>query len=241
MLITSFSAAAFDTNCHVVSAGAGEECVIIDPGVGVVEVLEQVIDYYKLRPTHVLLTHAHSDHVHSVTPVCGTYGIATTVHDADRYRLHDPLADLEPHLLRMLEENFGSRNSWREPDEIMTINQDMTLELAGLEFKVTHSPGHTEGSVIFQINDIPEELSEDGSLIQTVFTGDVVVAGGIGRSDLPGGDSVAMRQTISENILPIPDHTLLLPGHGPATNMKVERGSNPALLTIARGGIAEST
>lgn len=230
MLVVAFAAAAFDTNCYVVASGPHEECVVIDPGVGVAEVLEEVFTYYKLWPSHVLLTHAHSDHVYSVTPVCQTHGIATLVHTADRYRLRDPLADLEPDVLHLFESLFGSRKAWSEPEDIREIDAATQLNLAGLNFQVTHCPGHTEGSVLFQINDIPDEkIGDNEDVALSVFAGDVIVAGGIGRTDLPGGDPAAMRKSILSHIIPLPNETLLLPGHGPVTNMRRERSSNLAL------------
>ena len=99
----AFPAAAFATNCYVVAPGPGQECLVVDPGIGVVDTLRDIFVEHRLRPAAVLLTHGHADHVWSVTPVSRTAGEATAVrapvpvhvHADDRYRLRDPLEQLE--------------------------------------------------------------------------------------------------------------------------------------------------
>ena len=98
MFVTGFPAAAFATNCYLVAAAPGEECLVVDPGIGVVDRLADVLAEHRLRPAAVLLTHGHLDHVYSVTPVCGAHGVAAYVHADDRYRLRDPAALLGPEL-----------------------------------------------------------------------------------------------------------------------------------------------
>ena len=107
MLTIAFPAQAFDTNCYVLAAQAGEECIIVDPGIGVVETLRDVLTEHRLRPAAVLLTHGHVDHVYSVTPVCGA-DTAAYIHTDDRYRLHDLLGSSNPGLIAMLEQQFGA-------------------------------------------------------------------------------------------------------------------------------------
>ncbi len=233
MLVTGFPAAAFGTNCYVLATGPGQECVVVDPGIGVVDRLEEVLAGHRLRPAAVLLTHGHLDHLYSVTPVCGAHGVAATVHADDRYRLRDPLADVDPALVAMLEQQFGERARWAEPDDVAVVADGDDLEIAGLTFRVVHAPGHTEGSVMFSLPGVPDG-AEGGS---TVLSGDVLFAGSIGRSDLPGGDPAAMTKSLREKVLPLPDDALVLPGHGPATSIGRERASNPFLqgLAPARG------
>lgn len=225
MLVVGFPAAAFATNCYVLAPGAGQECLIVDPGFGVLDQLGATLATHRLRPAAVLLTHGHADHVASVTPVCGAHGVAAYLHAADRYRLADPLATLDPALRAMLAGQFGSVASWAEPDDVVELGDGSTLELAGLSVRVVHAPGHTEGSVMFSL---PAQAERP----PTCLTGDVVFAGSIGRTDLPGGDPEAMRRSLATRVLPMPDETQLLPGHGPQTTMGRERGSNPFLLEL---------
>ncbi len=228
MLAVAFPAAAFDTNCYVLAPGPGEECLVVDPGIGVEDTVRAVLEEHRLRPAAVLLTHGHVDHVYSVTPVCGG-STAAYVHADDRYRLADPLGGLDPGMIAMMEAQFGRRASWREPETVVEVGDHQRLELAGLSVEVLHAPGHTEGSVLFALDAVPDGLPPEEGLDRTVVSGDVLFAGSIGRTDLPGGDDAAMRRSLRDVVLPLPDSTLVLTGHGPATTMRRERGTNPYL------------
>ena len=223
MLVLTVPAAAFGTNCYVLAPAAGEECLVVDPGVGVVDSLDSALRDHRVRPAAVLLTHGHLDHVYSVTPVCGSRGVPAYVHGEDGYRLADPLSLLDPMVVAMLEQQFGTKASWTEPDDIRPLFDGAELPLAGLTVRVDHAPGHTEGSVLFR-------LPGDGSSsAETCLSGDVLFAGSIGRTDLPGGDYGAMLRSLATKILPLPDDTVVLPGHGPATTIGAERSTNPFL------------
>ena len=111
MLVIGIEATAFSTNCYVVAPAGGEECLIVDPGVGVEDRVAETLREHGLRPAAVLLTHGHLDHTYSVTPVCGGT-TAAYIHQDDRYRLRDPLASTSPQLLGMLEQQFGRRANW---------------------------------------------------------------------------------------------------------------------------------
>lgn len=227
MLTIAFPAAAFGTNCYVLAPGPGEECLIVDPGVGVEDTVRDVLAEHRLRPAAVLLTHGHLDHVYAVTPVCGG-DTAAYIHADDRYRLHDPLAIMDPGMLAMVEQQFGRKATWREPDRVVELTGPQTLALAGLQVDVMPAPGHTEGSVMFGLPGVPEGVS-GVDVSSTVLSGDVLFAGSIGRTDLPGGDHGAMQRSLRDVVLPLADSTLVLPGHGPATTMDRERASNPYL------------
>jgi glyoxylase-like metal-dependent hydrolase (beta-lactamase superfamily II) len=228
MLLLGFPAQAFDTNCYIVAPGAGEECLVIDPGIGVVDRLAELLGQYRLRPAAVLVTHGHLDHVFSITPVCGAYGVAVSVHSQDRYRLIDPVSTLGPPLKQMFAQQFG-QSEWKEPDDIVTLEHDQRLTIAGVEVGVIHAPGHTEGSVMFTLPEVPEGIAADVELSTTVLTGDVLFAGSIGRTDLPGGSGEAMARSLREQVLPMADDTLVLPGHGQPTTIGQERATNPFL------------
>ncbi|MGH8774082.1 MAG: MBL fold metallo-hydrolase [Jiangellaceae bacterium] len=230
MLVVSFPAQAFGTNCHVLAATAGVECLIVDPGVGVVKGLDDVLREHRLRPAAVLLTHGHVDHVYSVTPVCGARGLAAYIHTDDRYRLGDPLAMLDPMLVAMLEQQFGAKAAWTEPDDVRTFSDGAVLPLAGLDVRVDHAPGHTEGSVLFRL---PGGAGEP----ELCLSGDVLFAGSIGRTDLPGGDHAAMLRSLVDKVLPLADGTVVLPGHGPSTTIGRERATNPFLQGLNRAAV----
>lgn len=231
MLALAFPAAAFGTNCYVLATGRGQECVVVDPGIGVTDTLSEVLREHRLRPSAVLLTHGHIDHVYSVTPVCGGE-LGAYIHRDDRYRLTDPLASLDPGLLAMFEQQFGQAATWREPSDVVSIDGGAHLDLAGLGLDVLHAPGHTEGSVMFGLDQVPDGVADDTACATTMLTGDVLFAGSIGRTDLPGGSADAMQSSLRNVVLPLPGDTLVLPGHGPSSTMERERATNPYLQNL---------
>ena len=228
MLVTGFPAEAFGTNCYVVAAGPGEQCLVVDPGIGVLDRLDEVLAGHRLHPAAVLLTHGHLDHTFSVAPVCGGRGIPAYVHPADREMLADPAKGLSTDLSQL----FGGRLSYTEPDDVAELPDGAVLSLVGLEVTVDHAPGHTGGSVLFRV---PGSGSFDAE--QVCLSGDVLFAGSIGRTDLPGGSHPTMLASLRDKILPLADDTVVLPGHGPETTIGRERVANPYLreLTAAPG------
>ena len=219
MLVTGFPAEAFGTNCYVVAAGPGEQCLIVDPGIGVLDQLDEVLAEHRLLPAAVLLTHGHLDHTFSVAPVCGARGITAYVHPADLEMLADPAKGLSADLTSL----FGGRLSYTAPEDVAELTDGAVLNLVGLEVTVDHAPGHTGGSVLFRLP------GDDSPLC---LTGDVLFAGSIGRTDLPGGNTDAMMTSLRDKILPLADDTVVLPGHGPATTIGRERASNPYLREL---------
>lgn len=232
MFTLAIPATAFGTNCYVVAPEAGEECVVIDPGFGVVDRLREALRENGLRPAAVLLTHGHLAHTVSVTPVCGGT-VGAYVHTDDRYRLTDPRKGLSEPMWAMLQREYGGSFTWAEPEVVHEVTDRATLELAGMTWQVRHAPGHTEGSVLYDVQKVPEQVRRAGSDLQaSSFTGDVLFAGSIGRTDLPGGDPVAMQRSLREVVLPTPDATMVLPGHGRPSTMAHERASNPYLRDL---------
>jgi hydroxyacylglutathione hydrolase len=216
VLVRGFPAAAFDTNCWVVAPAAGEQCVVIDPGIGVEAQLDEVLREHRLQPVAVLLTHGHLDHTFSVTPVCGAKGIPAWIHPGDRQLLADPMKGLSSESRAL----FGGKLQWTEPSDVKLLGED-PVELAGLTFTTDFAPGHTPGSVVFETE-------------STLFSGDVLFAGSIGRTDLPGGSWEQMQQSLARVILPRSDETVVHTGHGPSTTIGRERASNPFLQELAQ-------
>jgi hydroxyacylglutathione hydrolase len=235
VLVTGFPAGAFAANCYIVAPAPGEECVIIDPGQDAERGIEELLARYRLKPVAVLLTHGHIDHVWSVGPVCGAKGIPAWIHPADRALLADPASGLA---LNVGQELFGGI-TFTEPDDVRELTDGLTLELAGVELTVGHVPGHTPGSVTFGTDGVPDLSSQDMPDGGTLFTGDLLFAGSIGRTDLPGGDHQAMLRSLTRTLARQSDATLVLPGHGPQTTIGAERRTNPFLtgLEPARRGL----
>jgi len=216
VLIAGFPAGSFAANCYIVASGPGQECLIIDPGQDAEAGIDEIISRYRLRPAAVLATHGHIDHIWSVAPVCGATGIPAYIHPADRALLSDPVRGLS---LMAGQQLFGGI-TFTEPDEVLELADGMTLDLAGVSLVVDHAPGHTPGSVTFRLSD-------------TVFTGDLLFAGSIGRTDLPGGDYQTILDSLARVCLPLPDETVVLSGHGPQTTIGAERATNPFLAGLA--------
>ena len=214
MLVSGFPAGAFAANCYVVAPARGAECVIVDPGQDAQQGIDELLVRYRLKPIAVLLTHGHIDHMWSVAPVCGAKGIPAYVHPDDRELLADPAKGLS---LAVGQQLFGGI-TFTEPEDVRELADGSALSLAGLDFTVRHTPGHTPGSVTFG--------SENG-----LFSGDLLFAGSIGRTDLPGGDHQAMLRSLART-LTLPDDTLVLPGHGPQTTIGAERRTNPFLTGL---------
>jgi glyoxylase-like metal-dependent hydrolase (beta-lactamase superfamily II) len=223
VFIAGFPAGPWGTNCYVVATGPGAECVVIDPGKDAAAGVDQVVREHRLKPVAVLLTHGHVDHMWSVTPVAGTYDATAWIHPADRHLLTDPLAGISRESASML---LGGHYEFTEPDDVAELADGQRLELAGLEVVVDHTPGHTEGSVTFRTPDALDDISE------VMFAGDLLFAGSIGRTDLPGGDHVAMLDTLRRKVLSLPDDVVVLPGHGEQTSIGRERATNPFLLDL---------
>ena len=243
MLIAGFPAGSFAANCYVVAPGPGEECLIIDPGQDAEPAVTELLAEYRLRPVAVLATHGHVDHIWSVAPVCDARGIPAYIHPADRDLLSDPAKGFP---LQVGQQLFRGL-TFTEPDDVVALTDGMTLRLAGVELRVDHAPGHTPGSVTFRAAaaDATESRAPQGHrgvpggspprASGALFSGDLLFAGSIGRTDLPGGDYPTILDSLSRVCLTLPDDTRVLPGHGPQTTIGAERATNPFLAGLTPG------
>jgi hydroxyacylglutathione hydrolase len=211
VLVDGFPSGSFAANCFVLASAAGEACVVVDPGQDAEEQLEQRLRQHRLTPVAVLLTHGHFDHTFSVAPVCDGHDVPAWIHPEDRYMLADPLRGISPEAFGL----FGGRLVMREPHEVRELSDGAELEI---------TPGHTRGSVVFHAGNEQARL---------IFAGDTLFAGSIGRTDLPGGDYQQIMESLRTKLLPLPDDTVVLPGHGPATTIGRERVSNPFLQGLS--------
>ncbi|WP_109508850.1 MBL fold metallo-hydrolase [Nocardioides speluncae] len=230
MFIAGFPAGPWGTNCYVVATAPGAECVVIDPGKDAAEGVDQVVREHKLKPVSVLVTHGHVDHMWCVAPVAGTYDATAYIHPKDRHLLSDPMLGMSRETTQML---LGGSYSWAEPDDVQELDDLQTIELAGVSFVVDHTPGHTEGSVTFRTPYPAADVSE------VMFSGDLLFAGSIGRTDLPGGDHPTMMRSLATKVLPLADDIVVLPGHGEQTSIGRERATNPFLQDLADTGAAD--
>ena len=216
MLVLSYPAPMFATNCWVISPGVGQECIIIDPGMpDISSEVTMLIEEYKLKPVAALLTHGHLDHTFSIVPLADGYGIPTYIHSEDRRFVSNPAGIHAPDLMAQL----GDMN-FAEPKDLRELKNAEVINLLDMRLTAIHAPGHTRGSTMFTLN---EEI---------LISGDVLFAGSIGRTDLPTGSASQMKETLLKKVLPLHDDLRVLPGHGPETTIKFERKSNPYLKEL---------
>jgi hydroxyacylglutathione hydrolase len=206
----------------------GAECVIIDPGLDAVDGVAELIFEHRLKPVAVMLTHGHIDHMFSVTPLCRSYASSCWVHSDDRVLLTDPFRAMGLETRVLLERLAGRSAVFTEPDEVRELTDGAEVAVAGLTFEAIHAPGHTPGSTMFQI-----AYQANADIDSIIFSGDVLFAGSIGRTDLPGGNLNDMLKSLRTKVLPLPDTVAVLPGHGPQTTMARERVGNPYLQNLA--------
>ena len=216
MLIRVHPAPMFATNCWVLAAEKGSECIIVDPGMPDISAeIEMIIEEEGLKPVAVLLTHGHLDHTFSVIPLADGYGIPAYIHSEDRKAL------LHPELIHGKEfiSALGA-TLWSEPAQVQELRNNQKFEAVGLDITAIHAPGHTAGSLMFTVND------------EVLISGDVLFAGSIGRTDQPTGSHEAMARTLKTKVIPLGDHLRVLPGHGPDTTIEYERRTNPYLKQL---------
>jgi hydroxyacylglutathione hydrolase len=233
VLVVGFPAGPWGTNCWVLAADAGEQCLIVDPGKDSMPGIDEAVREHRLAPAAVLLTHGHIDHVWSVVPLCGARGVPAYLHPDDRGMLSDPMSGLSAQSRDMLATLTGGALVAGEPDDLRPLDDGARLELAGLSLIVDHAPGHTRGSVMFR-------REGDADVPPLLVSGDVLFEGSIGRTDLPGGDHAAMLRSLERKVLPLDDATAVLPGHGPTTTIGRERASNPYLTALLESPSAPS-
>ena len=219
MLVTGFPAGAFAANCYLVAPAPGEECVIIDPGQDAERGIEELLGRYRLKPIAVLLTHGHIDHMWSVAPVCGAKGVPAYIHPEDRELLADPGKGMSLHGRAAASRRHDVQRAGRRP---------------GAGRRRDRHPGRawTSRSAIrraIRRARSPSAASEDD--LDALFTGDLLFAGSIGRTDLPGGDHATILKSLART-LTLPDETIVLPGHGPQTTIGDERAANPFLTGL---------
>lgn len=214
--IHTFVAPGFGENAYIVRCRASGEVVALDPG-GEAAAMADWLEAERAPLTAVVLTHAHYDHIEGVARLLERAPAPLYLHPADR-----PLYDGVGQQAAL----FGLP-PLRLPPIDHPLEAGTRFPFGACAFEVRHAPGHSPGHVVL--------YAPDAGL---AFVGDVVFQGSIGRSDLPGGDARQLLRSIHEQVLTLPDDTVLYPGHGPATSVRHERVSNPFLVGQYGGGLA---
>ncbi len=194
-------------NCSVIGDEASHEAMVIDPGDDIEDVLG-IVRTHKLQVKQIVITHAHIDHVGGAMKLRAATGAPILLNQNDYA------------LLKMLDVQavWIGVESPGKVDIDQSVGQSDRVKAGSIVADVIHTPGHTEGSVCLYF---PAE--------KKLIAGDTLFAGSIGRTDLPGGSFEKIIQSLHEKVLALPDETVVIPGHGPATTIGAERESNPFL------------
>jgi glyoxylase-like metal-dependent hydrolase (beta-lactamase superfamily II) len=220
-------------NCYILSRQPTGPALVIDPGWGAAEACADLLARRSLSLAGVLCSHGHIDHVADAAELADRFQAPVFIQAADLDLLTQPGLGLDPALVRQL---LGS-DRLPTPGRVEVVDHGQVLELAGYAIEVVSAPGHTPGSVLYLLRDPAGPLRDlDGRplpelahLEKICFSGDVLFAGSIGRTDLPGGSMAQMRRSLRQVVLALDDDWGVWPGHGPATTMAIERADNPYL------------
>ena len=227
----------WQTNCYLVGDRAAGTCVVIDPGEGGEHAIPGLLDELGLTCEAILLTHGHIDHYWAAPELAKRLDVGVRLHPGDRWLWDNPAAGFgvpAGQADALLRQQFGLE--WDpSTDRLEDLTHGEKLTHAGVRFEVHHNPGHTPGHVTFLTDDLagaPVDfgMARLGSPVGGVlFSGDLVFAGSIGRTDFPRGSIQDMMRSLVDTVLPLSDDTLVLSGHGPDTTVGAERATNPFL------------
>ena len=207
MYLDVFDRNPYGTNCWLIAADGADDAVVVDPGFEP-DAVHAILRSAGKEAAAVLLTHAHGDHAMQAGVFAGD--LPVWIHPADAVAFRDPDAWAR-----------GSGTPLTPVKDLRTFADGECLRLGGgVEVEVLHTPGHTPGSCCFRVQ---------GDAF--IFSGDLVFAGTVGRSDFANSDPAAMQRSL-ERFLTLPDELDVLPGHGPRTTVARERASNPFLVGI---------
>jgi glyoxylase-like metal-dependent hydrolase (beta-lactamase superfamily II) len=212
LLRETFPVGPLRCNCTILANLVTREAIVIDPGDEIAGILARLARHH-LTLKQIIVTHAHIDHIGGAAQLKRVTGAPVFFHQQDLP------------LVAMLDQQAG----WLgvAPPEKVTLDHSaedgLTTGIDGLETEVIHTPGHTPGSICLLF---PKQ--------ELLLAGDTLFAGSVGRTDLPGGDGQALLRSIHTRLLPLPENTLVIPGHGEETTLGHERATNPFLIPGVR-------
>ena len=212
-MIKQFTFNHFDVNCYLIVDEATKQCAIVDPACEASfedAQLTQYIEQEQLQVTHILLTHAHVDHIAGLRQVCEHYRLPVTMHAEGQKLLKQ--AEAYGSIMGFAVDNMGDM-------KLQEINDDDVLHIGGLEVECRYVPGHCPGSMCFVI------VAD-----KAVITGDALFHFSIGRTDLPGGDYPTLIDYLKRRVLTLPDDFRVLPGHGISSQIGKEKKYNSFLV-----------
>lgn len=234
----------WQTNCFLVGDRTTGKCVVVDPGEGGAEAVPDLLERLNATCEAILLTHGHIDHVWAVPELAERLDAPAFLHPEDRWLWEAPLAIMgdipAPQRRQVLRDNLGL--DWTgDTDCLVDVSDHDRLTYAGIDFTVRHNPGHTPGHVTFLGHDLGNaqiafEQGQPEPSDDVLFSGDLIFAGSVGRTDFPRGNTEHLLASIRDTVLPLEDDVLVLSGHGPHTTVGRERSTNP-FVAQARTGL----
>jgi glyoxylase-like metal-dependent hydrolase (beta-lactamase superfamily II) len=201
-LVNRFVVGPLGVNCYVVADPDTKDACVIDPGADG-DKIKRFIDKNGLKLKFIINTHGHGDHIASNKEL----GAPVYIHAADKDCLTDPKKNMSAGIFMF---------DIVSPEAARLLKDGESISLGSLEMKVLHTPGHTRGSISLVLDNV-------------IFTGDTLFHGGVGRSDLPGGDEDEILSSIREKLLTFEDDIIVYPGHGGPSTIGEERKNNPFL------------
>jgi hydroxyacylglutathione hydrolase len=207
MIHKIFPVGPLQCNCSVVGDEQTREAMVIDPGDQIEDILK-ILKEENLTLKQIVVTHAHIDHVGGAMKLKAATGAPILMNQNDYALLK--MLDLQATWVGM-----------KPPGPVQideAVDEGRVLKIGNIATSVIHTPGHTEGSICLYF---PEQ--------KTLFAGDTLFAGSIGRTDLPGGSSEKIIRSLHNQLMALPDDTQVVPGHGPLTTIGDERETNPFL------------
>ena len=205
MKIKKYVVGMIGTNCYLVINEETKESVMVDPGAYPAKV-KNAVKEQGLKLKAVLLTHAHFDHIMGLSDVMEDVKVPVYVEEADLPMMTDGESNLSSTYVR-----GGYRF-----EEAVPVSDGQQLEIAGFQFRVIHTPGHTKGSCCYYLKD-------EGVL----FSGDTVFYGSVGRTDFPGGSTAEIVRSLHKLVDSLPEETEVFPGHDASTTIGYEKRYNP--------------
>ena len=209
MIRETFPVGPLACNCSILGDEISREAIVVDPGDNIPHILA-LLAKHQLTVKQIVVTHAHIDHIAGAQELKRVTGAPVLYNQKDLPLV--ALMDVQAAWLGMQTPEV------RPPDQ--DLADDATVQIEGLSASILHTPGHTQGSVCLHL---PAHA--------LLLAGDTLFAGTIGRTDLPGGDLKMLLHSVHAKLLPLPEETLVIPGHGALTTIGQERESNPYLRT----------
>ncbi len=211
MILETLVVGSLGVNCYIIGDDKTRDAIVIDPGGNANDILA-AIEKHQLKVIAIVNTHAHFDHVGALHSIRAETGAPFVLHEDEVPMLRGAQSSAAM---------FGLAIPQQTPPERLVRDGDR-IEVGAVVLKVLHTPGHTPGGICL--------LNENH-----VFVGDTLFQGSIGRTDFPGGDYATLMRSIRDKLMPLPDETVVHPGHGAATTIGEEKTLNPFLRPLMTG------